>query len=37
MVAGACGENNIHNLNKSHLKTLNSEITKIAEVKLCSE
>jgi len=37
IIAGACGENNIHNLNKGHLRALNSEITKIAKVKLCSE
>lgn len=37
MVAGACGEDNIHNLNKNHLRALNSEIAKITEVKLCSE
>ena len=37
MVAGACGENNIHNLDKTNLRALNSEIAKITEVKLCSE
>jgi len=37
IIAGACGENNIHNLNKGHLRALNSEIAKIAKVKLCSE
>jgi len=37
VVAGACGEDNIHNLNKNHLRALNSEIAKIAEVKLCSD
>jgi len=29
MIAGACGENDIHNLNKGHLRALNSEIAKI--------
>ena len=37
MIAGACGENNIHQLNKGHLKALNSEIAKITKTKLCSE
>lgn len=32
MVAGACGENNIHNLKKGHLKSLNSEISQITGV-----
>ncbi|MGB9743619.1 MAG: FMN-binding glutamate synthase family protein [Minisyncoccales bacterium] len=34
MIAGACGENNVHNLNKAHLRALNSEITRITSVKL---
>jgi glutamate synthase domain-containing protein 2 len=34
MIAGACGENDIHKLNKNHLRALNSEISKIAKVKL---
>lgn len=34
MIAGASGENNIHNLNKGHLRALNSEIAKITGVKL---
>jgi glutamate synthase domain-containing protein 2 len=34
MIAGACGENDIHKLNKGHLRALNSEISKIAMVKL---
>jgi len=37
MIAGACGENDIHKLNKSHLMALNSEIAKIANIKLVSE
>jgi glutamate synthase domain-containing protein 2 len=34
MIAGACGENDIHKLNKGHLRALNSEIAKITKVKL---
>jgi len=34
MIAGACGENNIHKLNKGHLRALNSEIAKITKTKL---
>lgn len=34
MIAGACGENDIHKLNKNHLRALNSEIAKITKVKL---
>ena len=37
MIAGACGENNIHKLNKGHLRALNSEIAKITKVKLVLE
>ena len=37
MIAGACGENNIHDLNKGHLRALTSEMAKITETKLCSE
>ncbi len=37
MIAGACGENDIHKLNKGHLRALNSEIAKITKTKLCSE
>ena len=37
MIAGACGENNIHKLNKGHLRALNSEIAKIAKLKLVGE
>jgi len=34
MIAGACGENNVHKLNKGHLRALNSEIAKITKIKL---
>lgn len=34
MITGACGENNVHKLNKGHLRALNSEIAKITGVKL---
>ena len=37
MIAGACGENNIHNLSKDDLRALNSEIAKITKIKLVSE
>jgi glutamate synthase domain-containing protein 2 len=37
MIAGVCGENDIHKLNKGHLRALNSEIAKITEIKLVSE
>jgi len=37
MIAGSCGENNIHNLNKGHLRALNSEMAKIARLKLISD
>lgn len=37
MITGACGENDIHNLNKGHLRALNSEITKITKVKIVEE
>ena len=37
MVAGACGENDVHKLNKGHLRALNSEIAKISKIKLCLE
>ncbi len=36
MIVGACGENDVHKLNKGHLRALNSEITKITKVKLVS-
>ncbi len=34
MIAGACGERDIHKLNKNHLRALNSDIERIAKVKL---
>jgi len=34
MIAGACGKNNIYNLSKENLRSLNSEIAKITGVKL---
>lgn len=34
MVAGACGENDIRNLNKNHLRALNSEIANISRTAL---
>jgi len=34
MIAGTCGENDIHKLNKGRLRALNSEIAKITKVKL---
>lgn len=34
MIAAAVGKNNVHNLAKDDLRTLNSEIAKITEVKL---
>lgn len=37
MIAGACGENNIHNLNKGHLRALTAEAAKITKLKLISE
>jgi glutamate synthase domain-containing protein 2 len=37
MIAGACGENDIHKLNKGHLRAMNSEVAKIAKVKTISE
>lgn len=33
MIAGACGENDVHKLNKTHLRALTSEMSKIAKVK----
>ena len=33
MIAGACGENDIHKLNKGHLRALILEIAKISGVK----
>ena len=37
IITGACGENNVHNLNKGHLRALNSEIAKITRVKLIAD
>ncbi|MDO8639747.1 MAG: FMN-binding glutamate synthase family protein [bacterium] len=37
MIAGACGENDIHKLSKGHLRALNSETAIITKVKLVSE
>ena len=37
MIAGACGENSIHNLNKGRLRALNSEIAKITKAKLVAD
>lgn len=37
MIAGAAGENDIHKLNKGHLRALNSEIAKITKVKSISD
>lgn len=34
IITAACGENDIHKLNKGHLRALNSEIAKITGVKL---
>jgi len=34
MIAGACGENDVHKLNKSHLRALNSDLSKITGIKL---
>lgn len=35
MVAGACGQSDVHKLNKAHLRALNSDIAKITGVELC--
>jgi glutamate synthase domain-containing protein 2 len=37
MIAGACGENDIHKLNKNHLRALTLEISKITKVKFIGE
>jgi glutamate synthase domain-containing protein 2 len=34
MIAGTCGQNDIHKLNKNHLRALNPQMAKIANVKL---
>lgn len=37
IIAGACGKNNIHDLDKEDLRALNLEMAKITKVKLVSE
>ena len=37
MIAGACGENSVHKLNKGHLRALSSEISKISKIKFIGE
>ena len=37
MIAAACGENDIHKLNRGHLRALSIETSKIAKVKFISE
>ncbi|MFQ6084262.1 MAG: FMN-binding glutamate synthase family protein [Candidatus Aminicenantia bacterium] len=37
MIAGACGENDIHKFNKGHLRALNLEIAKITKVKMVGD
>lgn len=37
MIAGACGENDIHNLKKEHLRALNSQMAKITAVKMVND
>jgi hypothetical protein len=37
MIAGACGEYDIHKLNKNHLRALTLEISKITKVKFIGE
>jgi len=37
MIAGACGENDIHKLNKQHLRALNSEIAEIADLRTATD
>ena len=34
MIAGACGKNNVHNLNKNNLRALNLETAEVTKVKL---
>ena len=36
MIAGSCGESNIHNLNKGRLRAISSEMAKITKVKFVS-
>ena len=33
MIAGACGENDVHKLNKQHLRAMSSEIAEIADLR----
>jgi glutamate synthase domain-containing protein 2 len=37
MIAGACGENDIHRLNKDYLRAMNAEIARITKVKLVGD
>jgi len=37
MIAGACGENDIHRLNKQHLRAMSSEIAKIVEIQALTD
>lgn len=37
MIAGACGENDIHKLKKSHLRALSLETAKIAKIKFVGD
>lgn len=37
MIAGACGENDIHKLNKGHLRAMSAEIERITKVKLVGD
>ena len=37
MITGACGENNIHKLNRGHLRSLNLEIARITKIKLVGD
>ncbi len=37
MITGACGEDSVYKLNRTHLRALNSEIAKIAKIRLISE
>lgn len=37
IIAGACGENDVHKLNKQHLRALNPEIAQITNIKLVSQ
>jgi glutamate synthase domain-containing protein 2 len=37
MIAAACGENNVHNLNEKHLRALDSETAQITKVKFIGD